>query len=211
MRYATLTLTLAMFLGGCAGGSTPSNEAVTAPSSPCDNGDHALATIGLVLSAPTQLVRGTAGSIVATAISSDGSRHDATPLVSWTSSNFLTVAVTGGKVYGVATGTATIRASLGEVSATVDVEILPVTLQALTIDADAESATVGALVAWRVNGHYNDGSTVDLTMSATWQTSDASIVTVDQPGQIHAVSSGMALITVASDGVEASSPMQVTQ
>ena len=53
------------------------------------------------------------------------------------------------------------------------------------------------MIAWRVNGHYNDGSTVDLTSSATWQTSDASIATVDEPGQIHTVSSGMAMITVA--------------
>ena len=210
MRYATLTLILATFIGGCAGASTPDNEAVTAPSTPCDTSDHALATIGLVLSAPTQLVRGTAASIVATSISSDGSRHDATPLVTWSSTNFLTVAVSGGKLYGVGAGTATISASLGEVSATADVEIVPVTLQGLSIDADAESAPAGAVIGWRVNGHYNDGSTVDLTTSATWQTSDASIATVDEPGQIHALASGMALITVAADGVEASSPMQVT-
>ncbi|MCA1663186.1 MAG: hypothetical protein LC659_02735, partial [Myxococcales bacterium] len=206
-----MTLTLATLLTGCVGASSPDSQAVTAPSRPCDTTGHALATVALILAAPPQVVRGTAAAIVATAISSDGSRHDATPLVSWTSTSFLTASVTGGQLYGVAVGKATIQASLGEVSATADVEILPVALQALTLDADAESAPSGALVAWRVNGHYNDGSTVDVTASARWQTSDASIVTVDAPGQIHTVSTGMAVITVASDGVEVSSPMMVTQ
>jgi len=211
MRYATLTLTLATLLTGCVGASTPDSQAVTAPSTPCDTTNHALSTVALILSAPAQIVRGTSAAIVATAISSDGSRHDATPMVSWTSTSFLTASISGGKLFGVGVGTATIQASLGEVSATTDIEILPVALQALTLDADAESAPAGALVAWRVNGHYNDGSTVDLTSSATWQTSDASIVTVDEPGQIHTVSTGMALITAAADGIEVSSPMMVTQ
>jgi trimeric autotransporter adhesin len=211
MRNATLTLTLATLLTGCVAASPPDSQAVTAPATPCDTTNHALATVALILTAPAQIVRGTSAGIVATAISSDGSRHDATPLVSWTSTSFLTASVTDGTLYGVGVGRATIQASLGEVNATADVEILPVSLQALTLDADAESAPAGAVIAWRVNGHYNDGSTVDLTATASWQTSDASIVTVDEPGQIHARSTGMAMITAAADGIEVSSPMMVTQ
>lgn len=210
MRYATTTLILATMLTGCVGASTPDSQAVTAPSTACDTTGHALSTVALVLSAPPQVVRGTAAALVATAISSDGSRHDATPLATWTSSSLLTASIVGGKLFGVGAGKATIRASLGEVSATAEVEIIPVTLQALTIDADAESAPAGAVIAWRANGHYNDGSTVDLTSSASWQTSDASVATVDDSGNIHTVATGMAVISVVSDGVEVSSPMMVT-
>lgn len=208
MRKASLTLTLVSLLTGCVGTQPPESPA---PSASTDTGNQAPAIVALVLSAPAQLIRGNSAQIVATAVSSDGSRRDATPLVSWTSTSFLTVSVTSGKLFGVGVGSATIRAALGDVTATADVEILPLTLQALTLDADAETAPAGAMISWRVHGHYNDGSAADLTSSAVWQTSDASIATVDQPGEIHTLASGMAMISVAAEGIEVSSPMMVTQ
>src|SRR5207253_2080040 len=94
--------------------------------------------------------------------------------------------------------------------ATADVSILAITLDTLTLTAEAETARSGALTAWHVTGHYNDGSTTDLTATATWTTSDSAIAVVEQAGQIRAMNAGMTMVSAAFAGQQASAPLMVT-
>jgi len=212
VRTSTLTLTIVTFLAGCVGSSSPANQAVTAPSSPCDTTTAAAPSDfdRLIVTVPATVVSGTSAPIRADGIDRDGKRTDVTSLVRWSSTNFLAASASGGKVYGIGVGTATIYATLGEMTAAADVGILPITLEALVLRADAEVAHAGAMTAWHVTGRYNDGSTADMTASATWSSSDEAIVAVDEPGQIRAVSTGMATITASAAGRDASAPMLVT-
>jgi hypothetical protein len=184
-------------------------QAVTAPSSPCDT-VAAQDLIRIVLVVPTSVVTGRSAAITATGIDAAGNRSDITSTVSWTSSNFLAASASrDGRVYGIGAGDAIITATLGGVGAGAAVSVLPVELERLELVADTEVAPAGEITAWHVIGHYNDDSSVDLTASAAWSSSDQSVATVDEPGQVRAVAGGMATITAASGTIEASAPMLV--
>jgi len=210
VRKTSLTFTLVALISGCAGGSSIDSQAVTIPSSPCNTTQatpNALVT--LILSVPQSVVLGTAATITATGVDAAGNRSDVTNVVTWTSSNLLAASAGDGAVYGIGAGDVVIRATLGEITAAAAVTIVPVTLTSLEMRADAEVAAAGSVTAWHVIGHYNDGSTADLTASAAWSSSDERIATIGEPGQVLAVASGMAMVTAASDGLDASQPMLV--
>jgi trimeric autotransporter adhesin len=207
----SLTLTLLSLLAGCNGLSAGS-QAVTVPSSPCDTtGAPVLqGVLSLRVNAPRSLVSGTTAPVTATATDNSGNHFDVTKEVTWSSSNFLAASTDGGTLYAIGTGAATIRATLGEVTATADVDILSITLESLTLVADSETATAGALTAWHVTGRYNDGSTADLTASASWTTSDANIAVVEEAGQVRAIGAGMAMVSATVSDQQASAPLMVT-
>ena len=211
MTKTSLTLTLVSLLAGCNGPSSAGSEAVTVPSSPCDTAGPALqGVLSLRVIAPRALVSGTTAPVTATATDASGNQFDVTRDVTWSSSNDLAASADGGTLYAIGTGAATIRATLGEVTATADVDIQAIALEALTLVADSETATAGALTAWHVTGHYNDGSTTDLTSSAIWSTSDAGIAAVEQAGQVRAVGAGMTMVSAAVANVQASAPLMVS-
>lgn len=209
MNVRKSTVMLLGLLAGCAGGATPESQAVTLPSSPCTTITTPQPFVMLVLSVPQTVVSGTAAVVTAAGVDADGNRKDVTQEVTWTSSNLLSASASDGTVYGIGAGAVTIGARLGEVSAAADVTVVPVALASLELRADSEVAAAGAVSSWRVIGHYNDTSTADLTAHADWSTSDPSVAAIDGPGQVRAVGSGMAMVTAASDGLDASEPMLV--
>jgi uncharacterized protein YjdB len=148
--------------------------------------------------------------VTATAIDVRGVRTDVTREVTWSSSDFLAASADQGTLYAIGVGQATIRATLGEVTASADVSIVAITLDSLALAADTETTHVGTLTAWHVTGHYNDGSISDLTATASWSTSDSAIATVEQPGEIRAMGAGMAMISAAFAGRQASMPLLIT-
>jgi hypothetical protein len=210
---ASLTLTLFSLLAGCNDLSTAGSQAVTVPSSPCDTAGAPVlqGAITLQLSAPRVLVSGTTAPVTATATDSNGNQSDVTRDVTWSSSNLLAASAgPDGTLYAIGAGSATIRATLGEVTASIDVSIAAITLVSLSITADTETVRAGGTAQWHVTGNYNDGSTADLTASANWTTSDAGIAVIGQPGQIRAMGAGMAMVSAALSGQQASAPFMVT-
>lgn len=211
MRKASLTLTLVSLLAGCAGSAAPTIQADPTGSSPCATTSPApLGAVAIELTAPTSLVSGTSVPIVATAIDPNGVRTDATELVTWTSSDFLRASASGGRLYGVGAGRVTISGTLGEIAGSIDVDVLPMTLIALSISADSETARAGAVTSWHVVGRYSDGTSLDLTDAATWATSDDSVAIVDGAGRIHAMAAGMTTVSALVGSQRASAPMLVT-
>lgn len=210
MTKTSLTLTLVSLLAGCSD-LLPASQAVTAPSSACDTtGTPVLqGAITLELSAPVTMVSGTNAPVTATAIDNSGKRTDVTGEVTWSSSNLLAASPDKGTLYAIGTGSVTIRATLGDVTASADVSIVAITLESLALTADSETASMGALTAWHLTGHYNDGSTSDLTASASWTTSDSSIASVVEPGEIRAIGAGMTMVSAAFSGQQASMPFMV--
>lgn len=210
MRKANLTVALLSLLAvGCVG-ATPTSQAVTVPSSPCDTVGLAGSATTLAVSVPRAMVSGTFVAISATATDSEGNQTDVTSQVTWSSNNVLSASTSSGRIYGAGAGHATITATLGEISASADVDVVPVTIQALTIGGDAETSHTGVLTKYHVTAVYNDGSTADVTGLASWSTSDPTIALVEQPGNIRALKEGMAMITASLLGVVASAPLMVS-
>jgi Bacterial Ig-like domain (group 2) len=88
------------------------------------------------------------------------------------------------------------------------------TLTAMTVAPTSASIIQGGTQQINATGNYNDGSTKDLTGSATWTTSASAVATVSKGGLVTAASSisnppGTAIITATSGTITASSTITV--
>ena len=147
----------------------------------------------------------------------DGARDsetDVTSYAAWTSSNPSVATVSGGKITGVAAGTATITATYNGYKATTTVTVNNVmgyglVMSKSTLSVQAEStATLAVYYVTYTNGV--ETSRTDVTSSATWKTSMSSIATVSG-GTVTGVSAGQAVVTATYRSYSKSCTVTVTK
>ena len=168
-----------------------------------------LVSIAITPSAPT-LQRGlTNQAFLATASYDDNSTGDVTQQATWSSSDtsVLTVVATGanaGRVSTLAAGTATVTATVGAISGTDLVTVTPTPLRTITITGPSV-LVVGSPKSYTATGTYADNTTVDLTTTVTWSSTDATILTVSNAaatvGLASGVAAGTATIRAASGNI----------
>jgi len=139
---------------------------------------------------------------------------DVTSYAAWTSSNPSVATVSGGKITGVAAGTATITATYNGYKVTTTVTVNNVmgyglVMSKSTLSVQAESTA--SLAVYYVT--YTNGvetSRTDVTSSATWKTSMSSIATVSG-GTVAGVSAGQAVVTASYRSYSKSCTVTVTK
>jgi hypothetical protein len=164
----------------------------------------------ITVTPPTATVAPTAKQqFTATGNYSDGSSKNLTTTVSWSASTGASV-TSGGLATGVTPGaTSTITATSGSISGTAT---LTVSNPLVSIAVTPSNATIApnSQQAFTATGTYSDGTTKDLTASATWQSSNTSIASIfaglavgATPGTVtitatSGIVSGTASLTVAN-------------
>ena len=117
-------------------------------------------------------------------------------LISWASSNEDVVTVDDGVLEAISTGTATVTASIGEISASATITVESNPFPVLTVSQDEVELVIGT-----------DGITVvptltyeDETVTATysWSVEDDAVATVSNQGLIEAVGVGETVVTVST-------------
>jgi uncharacterized protein YjdB len=149
---------------------------------------------------------------------SDKTTKDLTTMATWTSSATATATVSAtGVATGVAAGTATITATnagiMGTATLTVTMTTPPppmATLTSIAVTPANPMIAVPATQQFSVTGTYSDGSTKDLTGSATWASSMTGVATISATGLATAVAKGSTVITAMSNGMSASTGLTVT-
>lgn len=136
----------------------------------------------------------------ATAAFADGSSGDCTEAAAWASSNEQVARVNPqkrGEVTAVAGGDATISAVCGSLKASFSVSVLGVTqLTAALPSGRANALIIGERVPLIASAQFADGTTEACSAgTATWTSSDVSIVTVSADGTAQALAPGNATIT----------------
>lgn len=139
---------------------------------------------------------------------------DVTSYAAWTSSNPSVATVSGGKITGVAAGTATITATYNGYKVTTTVTVNNVmgyglVMSKSTLSVQAESTA--SLAVYYVT--YTNGvetSRMDVTSSATWKSSYTSILTVSG-GVVTGVSAGQAVVTATYRSYSKSCTVTVTE
>jgi len=140
--------------------------------------------------------------LTATGKYSDGSTKDVTSTAAWSSSNSSVAKVSsGGLVSSVATGQATISATLSGMSGSGAVTVDPKALTQILVSPSGAALTIGTSQQLSALGTYTDGSTADLTATASWASSAAAIATVSASGLVNGVASGTATISASASGV----------
>ena len=81
----------------------------------------------------------------------------------------------------------------------------PVTLESLTLEASETDVTVGDNISFTITANYSDGTTTDVSSTATIESSDEEVVSTDG----EALTEGTADITATVSGVT-SGPITIT-
>ena len=159
---------------------------------------------------PGQIVR-----FVATGHYSDGSIKDVTRWARWHSSDASVVALARrhrGLATAIAEGTATITASVRRItgSASVTVGGPTATLESIEVTPEGSTIAEGGTVQYAARGRYADGTSLDITATASWSSSDTVAATIDAAGLATGLRSGTTTIAAAQDGVSDSVVLTVS-
>jgi uncharacterized protein YjdB len=146
------------------------------------------------------LPKGTVLQLVATGRYSDDSTQDLTSLVTWSSSDPAVATVsnaagTRGLVTATGTGSTILMATLSGRSGTTALEVSSAVLTTLSLTPPSPSLPLGTAARLRATGIYSDGSTQDLTESATWLSSDTTIAAVSGAAGSRGLTTGISLGT----------------
>ena len=120
-----------------------------------------------------------------------------------------------GLATAVGTGAATIMAVDASVTGTAAMTVLPAILLTVTVSPALASIPLGESEAFTATGHYSDGTTQNLTDSATWSTSSSTVATVSNTagsqGTVTAAGTGLATIgaTDPTTSIEGTSAVTV--
>ncbi|MGA2740107.1 MAG: Ig-like domain-containing protein [Bryobacteraceae bacterium] len=173
-----------------------------------------LVSIAVTPAIPT-IPLGTTQQFTATGTYTDGSMQNITDTVQW-SSDTATVAMISNAAgsQGVASsagqGTATISASAGTVTGSTMLTVTSAALVSLAVTPATPSLALGTSQQFTATGTFSDGSTQNLTSTASWSSDTLSTATINNTGLASSVGIGTATITATSGSVSSSTVLTVT-
>jgi Bacterial Ig-like domain (group 2) len=174
---------------------TASLGAVTSPAFRVSVTAATLASLSVAASGnPISIPKGISLAYKATGTYTDGSTHDLTSSVTWASSNTGVATMnSAGVALGTGVGQSSISATSGGIaSPAVTLTVTAATLNSVSISPASPTAPVGVAVPFTAIGHYSDGSTVDLTSSVTWLSSNTAVAQVSNAGGSAGRATGLA-------------------
>jgi Bacterial Ig-like domain (group 2)/PQQ-like domain len=95
-------------------------------------------------------------------------------------------------------------------SATTTTSTPPKSLSSISVTATSSSIAVDATEQFTATGNYSDGSTVNLSSSVTWASSNQAAATVSGTGVATGVAAGSTAITATMGGITGSMTLTVT-
>ncbi len=172
--------------------------------------DSATLTSIQVTPGTSEIPAGKTTAFTAIGTYSDGGTHDLTALVAWTSSNNAraTVAQTG-VATAVSAGTATITATLGNLTSSALLTVDASVLTNIVVHPATPEIARSAQVAFAATGSYSDGDTHDLTTQVAWTSSTPSIATISSAGVATGMDAGETTITALLGGVTGTAQLRV--
>jgi uncharacterized protein YjdB len=176
-----------------------------------------LASIAVTPPNPS-IANGTSQQFTATGTYSDGSTHDITDRVTWSSSSETVASISNaagsrGLATAAGLGTTTISASFSGKTGSTLLTVTAATLVSIAVTPANPSLPRGLTQQFVATGTYTDGSTQVLTSSVSWSSSDASVASIanaGSPGLATALSVGSTTIKAVSGSVSGSTTLTVT-
>lgn len=163
------------------------------------------------------LPRGLTAPFSVTGVYSDGTTNELTDQVVWSSSAAGIASVSNatgsrGLVQALSVGSATITATQGAISGTRLVNVTAALLTNVQVGPSSPVVPRGLIRQLSATGLYTDGSTQDLTESASWSSADATIATVSNAGGSEGVAQAMdqGVVTITATVGARSGSVQLT-
>ncbi len=163
-----------------------------------------------VTPATATLPLGLSQRFVATGTFADGSTHDVSDAVTWASSApaVADIGAASGLADALTLGATTVSASSGAVTGTLALSTVAATIRSMTVAPTTLHTGVGITRHLKATGTYSDGTSRDVSDSATWTTQATGIAAVGN-GSISGLALGATDVTATLDGVHASASVVV--
>src|SRR5713101_6834385 len=137
--------------------------------------------------------KGATQQFKATGTFSDNSTQDLTTSATWSSSSTSVATITsGGSATAKATGSSTITAKSGTISGTTKMTVIAPVLASIAVTPANPSIPKGNQQQFLATGTFTDGSTQNLTSSATWSSLNTAAATINASGAATGVGTGSA-------------------
>ncbi len=150
---------------------------------------------------PYKLSLGTTGQLKATGKFNDGKERDLTSVVVWKTDGTKIASVSpSGVVKALAEGQSTVSATYGSVVVSADVVVDPADLVSIEVTPHTTTLPLGSTIQLKAMGHYGDSTTVDITGSVSWQSSDPAVAAISPSGLAMSNAVGSAKILAKQAG-----------
>ena len=209
---ATIGLHTGLAKGVVAGTATITASSGTIKGTATLTVTSAVLTSIAVTPATASTAAGKTKQFTATGSYNNGASQNITSSVSWTSSatSFATVSAAG-LATGVAQGSASITATSGTISGSATLTVTPAMLSSIVVTPSTASIGVGSTQSFTATGTYSDGSTKNLTTSASWTSSSPSAATIAlHTGVATGVAAGAATITATSGTIKGTATLTIS-
>lgn len=159
---------------------------------------------------------GTEGQFAARAFYTDNTSEDITKVATWISSDEAIVHIdTGAPNSGFASaievGQTSVTAQYLTATDTAVVKVTPAELVELTVSPVDASVAAGLDQAYQAFARFSDGSSKEVTLASSWQSSQTDIATVDSQGVAHTLLSGNTEIQASYKSLTASASLFVSE
>ncbi len=156
------------------------------------------------------IAAGLTTSLVVTGSYSDGSLAHVASGVSWTSAS-LSIAnvVSTGVATGIGRGVATLTASVGSISSSVTLTVLPPVISSIRVSPPSASLPKGLTQAMTATATYSDGSQGTLSSGVGWTSSTPNVATVSGTGVLTGQSVGSTTLTATVSSISGTTTLNV--
>ncbi|WP_232775084.1 MULTISPECIES: Ig-like domain-containing protein [unclassified Shewanella] len=152
---------------------------------------------------------------IATAFYSDGHSSDVTRLATWASDDsavgeVVSSGIQAGYVSAKAVGDTLVRASFDGMTAYAELIVTDAILESVTLSPMIRTIAAGNTQQYQFIGIFSDGSNIDLTYVATWQSGTQDVATVNRKGLARSYIKGMSQISASYSGFSSVAELSVT-
>lgn len=165
-----------------------------------------------ITSASASIAKGTTDQFTATGSFSDGTTQNLTNSATWSSSNTAVATISSsGLATAAGIGSSSISATQnGLTSNVIALNVTAPTLLSIAITAPGTPLAAGSNEQLTATGTYTDGTTQNLTNSASWSSSNSAAATVTSSGIATGVAVGQTTISAVQAGITGSLVLPVT-
>ena len=141
----------------------------------------------------------------------DGSTHNVTAQVSWTSSNTAVATIARrGRAKALTPGSTTITATLGSISGLTTLDVSNATIVSISVTPSGRTIAPGTRLTFAATGVFSDHTTQVITSDCTWTSDNHAVATVGAGGTAKAIAAGTANISATFTGVSGTAPLNVS-
>ena len=174
---------------------------------------NGLASITIAPASPT-IGMGLQQAFTAVGTFGDGSSQNLASAI-WSSSNTGVATVSNdstdfGAAASLTQGTTTISAAASGITGSSSLTIGAPTLASIQLDPQGSTLPVGATQQFTATGVYSDGSTQDLTSTATWNSSQLLVAVINSSGMAAGLLQGVSVIQASSGSISANTNLSVS-